>query len=296
MKFLGIDLGWSSGASGLCCLNWDKNQLQLTDLDCKLSREDILDWVDQRLPAPEPGMIAVDAPTLIPNATGMRLPDKQTHRYFGRYHAGCYPANLKSRFASHTVGFGKSLEARGFAHAPAMIPQRCARYQIEVFPHPATINLFGLSRILKYKKGKLGDRCLELIKLRQYIVEILPSLEPSLSLQSDFWILSENPDIFMEKLTGKSSKVFKAIEDQLDAILCAYIGAHWWYWGCDRNLVLGVSTDPIPEALANGYIVIPNIPSVTQITDVGAIHKSPLPINHQIPEIFEIRGSYPPIP
>jgi predicted RNase H-like nuclease len=284
MKFIGIDLGWSSGASGLCCLVWENSQLQLTDLDCKLSTVDILDWVDQRVPEPEPGLVAVDAPTLIPNATGMRLPDKLTHRYFGRYHAGCYPANLKSRFASHTVGFGKSLEARGFMHAPMMIPQRCDRYQIEVFPHPAMINLFGLSRILKYKKGKLADRRLELIKLRQYIVEVLPNLEPSLSLNSSAWILSDSPDSFINQLAETSSKLFKAIEDQLDAILCAYIGAHWWYWGCDRNLVLGVRTDPITEAYNNGYIVIPNRPSVTQITDVGAIYKSPLQISHSIRE------------
>jgi hypothetical protein len=32
MKFIGIDLGWTSGFSGLCCLNWDHNQLTLLDL------------------------------------------------------------------------------------------------------------------------------------------------------------------------------------------------------------------------------------------------------------------------
>ncbi|MGL5192926.1 MAG: hypothetical protein ACRC8Y_04925, partial [Chroococcales cyanobacterium] len=112
-----------------------------------------------------------------------------------------------------------------------------------------------------------GDRQLELIKLRQHIVEILPNLEPPLNLESDAWILSDPPDIFIKKLTQKPSKLFKAIEDQLDAILCAYIGAHWWYWGCAQNLVLGVSTDPITEAYANGYIIIPNRPSVNQIIE-----------------------------
>ncbi|MEG4035222.1 hypothetical protein Q5691_13345 [Microcoleus sp. w1-18aA5] len=33
MKFIGIDLGWSSAASGLCCLNWQNNQLELTECD-----------------------------------------------------------------------------------------------------------------------------------------------------------------------------------------------------------------------------------------------------------------------
>jgi predicted RNase H-like nuclease len=103
-------------------------------------------------------MIAVDAPTLIPNATGMRLPDKLTHKHFDRYHAGCYPANLGRPFAQRTVDFGLSLEARGFVHVLTIVPQKLSSYQIEVFPHPAIVHLFGLNRILKYKKGSLAER------------------------------------------------------------------------------------------------------------------------------------------
>ncbi|MEG4519971.1 MULTISPECIES: hypothetical protein [unclassified Microcoleus] len=33
MKFIGIHLGWSSEASGLCCLNWQNNQLQFIECD-----------------------------------------------------------------------------------------------------------------------------------------------------------------------------------------------------------------------------------------------------------------------
>ncbi len=87
----------------------------------------------------------------------MRQTDQLTHKHFGRYHAGCYPANLSRPFAQKTVEFGLSLESRGFVHAPTIEAQKLGRYQIEVFPHPATINLFKLDRILKYKKGKLAD-------------------------------------------------------------------------------------------------------------------------------------------
>ncbi len=37
--------------------------------------------------------------------------------------------------------------------------------------------------------------------------------------------------------------------DQLDAVLCAYLAAHWWFWGRARNDVLGDSK--------TGYIVVP---------------------------------------
>lgn len=241
MKFVGIDLGWQSGASGLCCLNWQNNCLEILDLTTKLEIESILTWIDRLVPNAESAIVAVDAPTLIPNQTGMRLPDKLTHKYFGRYHAGCYPANLARPFAQRTVNFGLSLEQKGFIHAPEIKPQQPGRYQIEVFPHPATINLFRLDRILKYKKGKLNDRSSELNKLRKLIFTVLPTLIPSLS-QSSLPIIPTIPS----KITGKQ---LKSIEDQLDSLLCAYIAAYWWYWGKERNLVLG--------DINTGYIVVP---------------------------------------
>jgi predicted RNase H-like nuclease len=241
MKFLGIDLGWKSQPSGLCYLEWQDEKLQLLDLDRKDSIADILIWVDTCVKPDESALIAVDAPTLIPNATGSRLPDKLTHKHFGKYHAGCYPANLNLPFADRTVNFGLELESRGYLHAPTIEPQKPGRYQIEVFPHPAIVHLFNLQRILKYKKGRLSDRRLELLKLYNYILDILPTLEPplrSLRLCGSFPL--EIPT------TGAT---LKATEDKLDSLICAYVAAHWWYWGDKRNIVLGDRT--------SGYIVIP---------------------------------------
>ncbi len=239
MKFLGIDLGWKSQPSGLCCLELINGQLQLLDLDRKETIADILTWIEQSVELEESAIIAVDAPTLIPNDSGSRLPDKLSHKYFGKYHAGCYPANKNLPFAERTVSFGLELESRGFAHAPTIEPQKLGRYQIEVFPHPTIVNLFKLERILKYKKGRLSERRLELIKLHQYILDLLPTLEPPLgSLCGSF--LLEIPT------TGAA---IKAAEDKLDSLICAYVAAYWWYWGEQRNLVLGDRT--------TGYIVIP---------------------------------------
>ncbi len=252
MKFIGIDLGWSSGASGLCCLNWENNGLELIECDRQQSLNDILTWIETQISPTEPAIIAVDAPTIIANATGMREADQLTHKHFGRYHAGCYPANLSRPFAQKTVELGLSLEAREFAHAPTIEAQKLGRYQIEVYPHPATINLFKLDRIIKYKKGKLAERQLELMKLCQYIRDILPNLEPSLNLHSSTGILPGSLGGLIPLEIPTSIATLKALEDQLDALLCAYIGAHWWYWGIERNLVLGDRT--------TGYIVIPQLP------------------------------------
>ncbi|MEO0924969.1 MAG: DUF429 domain-containing protein [Cyanobacteria bacterium J06643_13] len=241
MKFIGVDFGWSSGASGLCCLKWQNDSLELIELTTILEVAEILAWIDHQAPDQTPALVAIDAPTIIPNQTGMRLPDKLTHKHFGRYHAGCYPANLGLKFAPRTTGFSQSLLTRKFHHAPTIEPQQLRRYQIEVFPHPATINLFGLERILKYKKGRLAERRTELVKLRGYITAIMPQLEPALSLSA-----IEHIPAIAPQPTGKE---LKAIEDCLDSLICAYVAAHWWYWGQAKNLVLG--------DLDSGFIVVP---------------------------------------
>ncbi|TAF07279.1 MAG: DUF429 domain-containing protein [Nostocales cyanobacterium] len=241
MKFIGIDLGWKSQPSGLCCLELKDGKLQLLDLDRQDAIADIFAWIDKIVQPEAPAIIAVDAPTLIPNSTGSRLPDKLSHKYFGKYHAGCYPANQNLAFAERTINFGLELESRGFIHAPSIEPQKLGRYQIEVFPHPAIVNLFQLERILKYKKGKIQERRLELIKLQNFIVDILPSISPPLrSLRLCGSFPSEIP------YTGAA---LKETEDKLDSLICAYVGAYWWFWGTGKNIVLGDES--------TGYIVVP---------------------------------------
>ncbi|MCS7291679.1 MAG: DUF429 domain-containing protein [Gloeomargarita sp. SKYBB_i_bin120] len=235
MRFLGIDLGWTCGPSGLCCLAWDGQTLALMDLDRRQLLTDILAWVDTWAPVGQPAGIAVDAPTIIPNPTGMRLPDRLTHQYFRSYHAGCYPANQGRPFAQRTVGFGQALLARQFRHGVDIQPRSPDRWQIEVFPHPAVVHLFNLPRILKYKKGALTERRQELAKLRDLLWQ-LQQAEPPL-------VLTELPAI---PLNGSSLKV---VEDQLDALVCAYVAAYWWYWGPQKNQVLGNEE--------TGYIVVP---------------------------------------
>lgn len=234
--FIGVDLGWRSGASGVCCLLLKGDKLQLTRLCCQPDLDSVLALIDEVAPTDVPAMVGVDAPLIIPNEKGMRSPDRLAHKYFGKFHAGCYPANQNSPFATRLTQFSRDLTSRGFCHATALEPQVSGRYQIEVFPHPATIQLFNLPRILKYKKGRLAERAKGLNQLRDLILERLPVHEPMLTELA----------LPMIPTTGKA---MKAVEDQLDSVLCAYVSAYWWYWGLTRNHVLGSEAD--------GYIVIP---------------------------------------
>ncbi|MEM9220538.1 MAG: DUF429 domain-containing protein [Cyanobacteria bacterium P01_F01_bin.150] len=246
MKFFGIDLGWSTGASGLCCLYWNNEleQIDRVELGHLLALDDIFQWISDRFTINESAVVAVDAPTLIPNETGMRLCDRLAHKHFGKYHAGCYPANLGRPFAQRTLEVGTRLETLGFIHRPNLDPDEVkpsGRYQLEVFPHAAMLHLFQLDQILKYKKGRLAERRVELVRLRELILDVFPGLTPCFSTATDFHAIA--PDI------PHKGKEMKAVEDQLDSLVCAYAAAHWWYWGANKNWVLGDRT--------TGYIVVP---------------------------------------
>ncbi|MEM8610882.1 MAG: DUF429 domain-containing protein [Cyanobacteria bacterium P01_H01_bin.105] len=236
MRFLGIDLGWKTGPTGVCCLQFEAGTLVLTDLERLDTHSEVLAWIAHQTPVSTPAMVAVDAPTIIPNPTGMRQPDRLAHKYFGKYHAGCYPANQASAFAPKLLAFAQALTDQGFSHAPTIEPQQSGRYQIEFFPHPAIVHLFGLARILKYKKGPIAQRRQELARLRSLILQHLPKHTPALAIEH----LPAIPE---------RGLALKAVEDQLDSLVCAYGAAHWWYWGDQRNQVLG--------NLETGYIVVP---------------------------------------
>jgi predicted RNase H-like nuclease len=208
---------------------------------------DIFTWLDDWVAPGERAMVAVDAPTIIPNQTGTRLPDRLTHKYFGKYHAGCYPANLARPFANRTTTVGKMLQERGFDHAPKIEARNPGRYQIEVFPHPAMVHLFQLERIIKYKKGNLAEKKQGLMVLQSYSQKVLSQLTPTLD-----GTFPPGVDLWKSPLE-LNGKQLKHLEDQLDSLICAYIGAYWWYWGQARNLVLGNES--------TGYIVVPTLPN-----------------------------------
>jgi predicted RNase H-like nuclease len=235
MRFLGVDFGWTSQPSGVAVLDWVDGVLlpgENTRID---SPQAVAQWALSQL-GDGPGMVAIDAPTIIRKPSGMRPCERAIHRHFGRYDAGCYPSNLASPFAARTLALSGALLEAGIGHADSIEPRQAGRYQIEVFPHAASIHLLGLSRILKYKKGRIATRVAALSQFQQLLLSRLPSLDPSL----------QPPALPPVPSRGRELKVH---EDQLDALLCAYIGAWWWYWGTARTLVLGDAKD--------GFIVVP---------------------------------------
>ena len=186
--------------------------------------------------AGEDAVAGIDAPIVIPNAGGMRDADRLAHSMYGKYHAGAYPASRARPFWRRTTGLSSALARIGFQHGDAIAAKSRGRFQIEVHPHAASVQLFALDRIVKYKRGTVAERARQLGLWRQLLLDRLPRLIPPLTAPS----LPEIPN---------SGPALKALEDRLDALLCAYIAAHWWYWGRERNDVLGDAR--------RGYMIVP---------------------------------------
>ena len=149
MRCIGVDLGWTSGASGLALLESYGRALRYIESTRILAIDEIVQWIAARSGDGD-CVIAVDAPLRLGNASGMRAAEKEAHRLYGRYDAGCYPSSRASSFAARTTGFAAALEQLGFPHVyPA---NRC---QFECFPHILTVELFGLDEV-----PDVGDRLL----------------------------------------------------------------------------------------------------------------------------------------
>lgn len=189
-------------------------------------------------------IVAIDAPTLVPNETGRRPAEAECQRLFGRYQAGPHPAN-RSRYQGDIRGeiIARELTAHdGYLHDPSP-PNLSERRVMEVFPHPAHVALFGLSRTLKYKAkpGRtLESRLAEFDRYEAYL-RTLERAEPA--LMPDDAVLLRPADSTLAAL--------KRYEDRLDALTCAYIAAYYLRWGDERVQVLGDT--------ATGHIVVPRL-------------------------------------
>jgi hypothetical protein len=56
--------------------------------------------------------------------------------------------------------------------------------------------------------------------------------------------------LFDRQLEALRGGALKTYEDTLDALLCAFIAAHYWAWGAERNEMIGT--------MAEGYIETPS--------------------------------------
>ncbi|NKZ12709.1 DUF429 domain-containing protein [Mycolicibacterium septicum DSM 44393] len=239
MYFVGLDLAWG-----------EKNQTGVAAIDSggRVLHVGVAQDDDDIAAAIEPYvsgdcLVAIDAPLIVKNPTGHRPCERDLNRDFQRFDAGARPAFTERPEFKHPRG-ARIASALGLDMDPSSLSNRRA---IEVYPHPASVVLFGLDKTLKYKRGAFGDRQRELLRLMTFIEE-LDGATPRLRANRNVSWVELRKRIEAATRPGQLDRD----EDPVDALLCAYIALYWYHRPEDVTIY---------GDYASGYIVTPSLPA-----------------------------------
>lgn len=213
MYYVGVDLAWGERSpTGIAAVD---EAGVLRHVGAASGDDDVLTQLEPYVRGP--CVVAVDAPLVVTNPTGTRGCESALNRDFRRFDAGAHPSNTGlawfadgGRGARLCAALGLNLDPRSGA----------ARTALEVYPHAASVVLFGLPKTLKYKQKQGRDVTLlrsELLRLMGFI-EGLDGLDVAAS--ADWAALKTT----VENATRKSE--LRRAEDPVDAVLCAYIARY----------------------------------------------------------------------
>ena len=231
--FIGLDLAWTPHhETGIRVLEGNERSVRLIQLDCRIDTPDRFARYCRDFGGDV--VAAIDAPLLVgPERTA----DRELSAVFGRYRAGAYSANVS--FLERMNGLAgpklaQSLRASGFVLEPSLLTRQVrGRFALEVFPHSAHVVLFDLPERLAYKKGRLARRRDGLRLYQRYLGVLLGSEMPEVSATSETMALLAADSVAVPGLQ------LKRLEDQLDAVTCAYVAYHCWNLGPERFRVFG---------------------------------------------------------
>ncbi|HZW43358.1 MAG TPA: DUF429 domain-containing protein [Dermatophilaceae bacterium] len=245
-RYFGVDLAWGQRArTGMAVLDDTGRLLESASVR---TDDEIVAFVDRY--ATDTMVAAVDAPLVVPNETGRRLCEALVGQFFARFGAGAYPANRgNASFMPEPRGARLAAEMN-WDMDPSTPPGVGQRVCIEVYPHPAMVSLFPLDYVIPYKL----KRGRELPALKDAYARLLDHLEVTcgavLALAD-----SARWSALRSTATGAVRKSeLDAIEDEIDAIFCAYLA---WLWATERETMVVLGD------YATGYIVTPTPPPST---------------------------------
>ena len=206
MHLVGIDLAWGErNPTGLAVLDDDARLLATAAVR---TDEEIAAWLAPYVSGD--CVVAIDAPIVVRNATGSRPAEKALTADFRGYDAGTHPSNTgKPEFADGT----RAARVAALLGVDVDPEPPTARRAIEVYPHPATVVLLGLDKILRYKQKQGRD--LEL--LRAELLRLMDGVA-GLVTTDEAW------DQLRAAVVGATRKSdLRRVEDQVDAVVCAYV-------------------------------------------------------------------------
>src|ERR1700753_2359581 len=238
MHFVGLDLAWGEkNSTGVAAIDSDDRLLHVGAAQDDASIEAAVSpYVSNDC------LVAIDAPLIVKNLTGHRPCEAALNHDFQRFDAGARPAFAeKPEFndpRGARIATALTLDMDPLSSSP--------RRAIEVYPHPATIALFGLEKILKYKRGPFEVRQGELLQLMT-LIEGLDKATPRLRVNHNVsWV-----ELRRRIAAATRPAQLDRDEDPVDAVLCAYVALYWYHRPEDVTLY---------GDFATGYIVTPTLP------------------------------------
>lgn len=240
MYFVGLDLAWGEkNQSGVAVLDGEGHLLTVT---AAITDSQLIELIKPYVA--RECIVAIDAPLIVPNAKGYRLGETLSNRDFAPFQAVAQPSHRGNPLFDPPRG-AVLANALGLDMDPS---SATARKAIEVFPHAASISLFRLGRILKYKRRNrdAAHRKSELMRLVS-LIEGLESVDPPL-------YVAGQPDWTALRARAASAvRPFQlnACEDPIDAVLCAYVALYSVRRPADVTVYGDATT---------GYILSPSLP------------------------------------
>ncbi|WP_182376451.1 DUF429 domain-containing protein [Nocardioides sp. WS12] len=216
MHFVGVDLAWGDRKpTGLAVLDADG---QLVSVATVTSDDEIVEALSSYVDGD--CLVAIDAPLIVVNKTGNRPAEAELNKDFARFDAGAHPSNTgKPEFSSQPRG-ARIAGRLGLDMNPR---SGRARRAIEVYPHPATVALFRLGRTLKYKNkpGRDFEQLRAELLVLVGLVEGLVAAEPPMTVSNAAWAA-----LRQEVETAERKSELRVVEDQVDAVICAYVALY----------------------------------------------------------------------
>lgn len=163
-------------------------------------------------------IVAIDMPLALTPIIGRRTSDNLISTAYGAKHAGTHtpsetrPGKLSDelRIAFQGIGY------------PLAVSHPIGHALIEVYPHPALIELSAAERRLPYKVSKVGKYWPELTPgmRRENLLEVWRQIISLL----DTMIGGVAAALPLPAIAARGHEM-KAFEDSLDAVVCAWVGA-----------------------------------------------------------------------
>ncbi len=252
MKFVGIDIAWSErNPSGAAVIDAEGNLIRASG-DLR-TNEELCEYAELR--EGEDAVITIDAPLIVKNPQRQRPVERELTEIFGPYDAGPYPANLSNpafKGTGRIQRFIKLLESLGFSQRPKVLKQQPQRTFL-FFPAPAQVVLFPClthnghthCRPLRYKH-KPGRSWVEVqceCDMYRARLRSLQIREPQLKYSAE---VRKAIGVDIADFTGTR---YKALDDLLDGIFCAYLAYYFWHGGEEGCWVVGDTE--------SGYVTLP---------------------------------------